>query len=125
MIKNLFSLFLHRVERIAGAFCIALFSCLMIVLFTFWFVIRMPSFVFKKGETTRMRKVYKSIVLGFCSYIFGFIAGKKAPKCVSCGATDFFMGKTKDGYNASWAKVDGSTGEALCTACEDSVELID
>ena len=72
-----------------------------------------------------MRKVHKYIILGFCSYIFSFFSGNKAPKCVSCGATDFRMGKTKDGYNSSWAKVDESTGEALCTACEETVELID
>lgn len=125
MNKNLFSLFLYRVERTLGAFFIAVLSCFLIVFFILLFVIQLPFLLMIKGETTRAGMISKIIILGLCSYILGFLAGKKAPKCIHCGATDFSTRKNKDGYNVSWVKVNDDTGEALCTACEDTIDLIE
>lgn len=97
----------------------------MMIFFILMFFIQLPLLLMVRGEATKKYEITKIIVRGCQRCVVGFFVGAKAPICIQCGVTDFSTRKTQDGYDASWAKINESTGEALCTACEESVEIVE
>jgi len=90
-----------------------------------YFILTIPINLTVKGETTKKFRILKIAYLGCSAYLLKYISGDKTLKCVNCGYTEFTRRLGKDGYSISWKTHNDRTGEAICSDCEGSIDLVD
>lgn len=99
----------------------------LIVFFLFiigYFLLKLPVNLTIKGEVTRQFKILKIGCQGCVSFFYKYLTGDRILKCVNCGTTELSSKLGKNGYMLNWIKRDDRTGEAVCSDCEEYVDLV-